>query len=463
MESYWKVQLYVIIRKVIIRHVSPPPKDAAVQDLHPPQSLEIDDDSPQSNGAVMTYSQGRRPLIWPSLLLGMLAGVGLTLVVTQFLVRKPAPPEAVQTTISPPASQTVTIAQVTSGAVAETLAVNGTVKATDLLSIAPQVSGLQIRQVLVREGDGVAAGQVLAELDDTTLQADLRQAEAQLAVAQAQVTQRQAALAQSRASLMEAQQNLKRSEALASRGAISDQELTRQRTQLLTAQEAVGLAGAEVESARSAVRAQQAALERLQTQLTQTAVRAPVAGIVAERRATVGDISSPAVAVVTLIQNNELRLVAEVPQSQLDQVTPGAAVLITSNTDSRLQLRGIVQSIDPVVNVTTRTALVNITLPANDLLKVGMFLRAEITTASRQGLMIPAAAVQPQADGTSQVFLLGPDNQVTARTLELGSRLPARGDQPPLVEVRQGLQAGDQVVTSGVGFLQDGDRVTVSP
>lgn len=434
-----------------------------MHDIHPPQSLEIDDDSVQSNAAVMTYHQGPRPLIWPTLLLGLLAGVGLTLGVTQFLTRKPAPPESVPATVVPPASQVVTIAEVTSAAVAETLAVNGTVKATDLLSIAPQVSGLQIRQVLVREGDGVTVGQVLAQLDDTTLQADLRQAEAQLAVVQAQVTQRQAALAQGRANLMEAQQNLKRSEALANRGAISDQELTRQRTQLLTAQEAVGLAEAEVKSARSGVRAQQAALERLQTQLTQTVVRAPAAGIVAERRATVGDISSPSVAVVTLIQDNQLKLVAEIPQAQLDRVTPGAAVVITSNTDSRLQLRGAIQSIDPVVNATTRTALVNIMLPANDLLKVGMFLRAEITTAVRQGLTIPAAAVQPQADGSSRVFLLGSDNQVTTRILELGSRLPARGDQPPMVEVRRGLQVGDQVVTTGVGFLQDGDRVTVSP
>lgn len=435
-----------------------------MQDLHSPQPLEIDDASVQSNVAVMAYNQGRRPLLgWPTLVLGMVAGVGLTLGVTRLLADRPAPPESVQTAPLPPAGQAVTTAQVASATVAETLAVNGTVQATDLLSIAPQVGGLQIRQVLVREGDAVVAGQVLAQLDDTTLQADRRQAEAQLAVAQAQVTQRQAALAQSRANLTEAQQNLQRSEALADRGAISEQELTRQRTQVLTAQQAVGLAQAEVESARAGVRSQQAALERLQTQLTQTVVRAPVAGIVAERRATLGDISSPATAVVSLIQGNQLKLVAEVPQAQLERVTPGAVAMITSNTDSRVQLQGIVESIDPVVNATTRTAMVNITLPANDGLKVGMFLRAEITTASRQGLTIPAAAVQPRPDGANQVFVVGPDSQVVARSVELGSRLPARGDQPPLVEVRQGLQAGDQVVTSGVGFLQAGDRVTVSP
>ncbi|NJL47289.1 MAG: efflux RND transporter periplasmic adaptor subunit [Leptolyngbyaceae cyanobacterium SM2_5_2] len=400
---------------------------------------------------------------WSGVLVGLGAGVLLTLAGTRFLGGEEKTTADTPAPAPPTATQTVTVASVLAATVADTLAVNGTVQATDLLSIAPQVSGLQIRELRVREGDAVSAGQALASLDDATLQADLRQAQAQLAVAQAQVTQRQAAQAQDQANLVEVQQNLQRSQALADRGAISQQELTRQQTQVLTAQEAVGLARAEVTSAEAGVRSQQAAIERLQTQLTQTTVRAPVAGTIAERRATVGDISSPGTPIVTLIQNNQLKLAAEVPQAQLDRVAIGAPVAITSNTDGRLRLQGTVQSIDPVVNAATRVALVNITLPSSDLLKPGMFLRGDITTASRSGLTIPTTALQPQPDGTSQVFVLGDGNQVTARPVELGNRLPANGNQLAQVEVRQGLQAGEQVVTTGVGFLQDGDVVTVVP
>lgn len=393
--------------------------------------------------------------------MGAGAGVLLTLVGSQILGgREATPPDAPE---PPPAvaTQTVTVATAAPATVADTLAINGSVQATDLLSIAPQASGLQIRQILVREGDAVSAGQAIATLDDATLQADLRQAQAQLSVAQAQVTQRQAGLAQSQATLAEAQANLARNQTLADRGAISQQELGSLRTQTITAQESISLSRAEVQSAEAGVRSQQAAIDRLQTQLTQTTVRAPVAGVVAERLATVGDVSAPGSPIVTLIENNQLELAAEVPQTQLDQVAIGAPVTVTSNADRRIQLQGTVQSIDPVVDAATRVATVNITLPPSDLLRPGIFLRGDITTSSRQGLTIPATALQPQPDGTAQVFVLGEGNVVEARTVELGNRIAASGDAVAQVEVLQGLQAGEQVATSGVGFLQDGDVVTV--
>lgn len=436
-------------------------KDNAVQNLHSPQPLEPS----SSHAAGMTYGNTvpmskARP--WRAVLLGLGAGILLTLLGTRILGGQEAAPDAEETPPPTQASQTVTVAAVAPASVADTLAVNGTVQAVDLLSISPQASGLQIQQLLVREGDAVAAGQVLAILDDATLQADLRQAQAQLSVSQAQVTQREASLAQAQANLAEAQQNLERLRTLAAQGAISQQELTRQQTQTTTAQQSVGLARAEVESAEAGVRSQQAVIDRLQTQLGQTSVRSPVAGIVAERQANVGDVASPGSPIVTLIQNNQLRLVAEVPQTQLDRVAIGAPVAISSTADSRLRLQGTVQSIDPVVNATSRTAQVNISLPGSDLLRSGLFLRGDIRTNSRQGLVIPATALQPQPDGTSLVFVLGEGNQVTARTVELGNRLPTNGDQPAQVEVVQGLQSGEQVVTSGVGFLQDGDIVRIA-
>ncbi|MBE9112937.1 efflux RND transporter periplasmic adaptor subunit [Nodosilinea sp. LEGE 07298] len=405
-------------------------------------------------------ASGRTPPRWSGILLGLGAGVLLTLVGTRLLGgREAAPPEPAET--ASVATQTVTVDPATPATVADTLAINGTVQAIDLLSIAPQASGLQIRQILVREGNAVSAGQAIATLDDATLQADLRQAQAQLTVSQAQVSQQQASLAQAQASLAESQSNLARIQSLADRGAVSQQELTRQRTETANARESVSLARAEVQSAEAGVRSQQAAIDRLQTQLTQTTVRAPVAGVVAERLATVGDVSAPSSPIVTLIENNQLELAAEVPQAQLDRVAIGAPVAITSNADSRVQLQGTVQSINPVVDAATRVATVNVTLPPNDLLRPGIFLRGEVTTSSRQGLTIPAVALQPQPDGTTQVFVLGEGNVVEARTVELGNRIAANGDTAARVEVLQGLQSGEQVVTSGVGFLQDGDVVTV--
>jgi HlyD family secretion protein len=345
--------------------------------------------------------------------------------------------------------------------VQDTLTVNGTVQAVDLLAVTPQVGGLQIRQMLVGEGESVSAGQPLAVLDTETLQADIRQEQAQLAVARAQVTQRRAAQAQAQATLAEAQQNLSRLQSLADRGAISQQELTRQQTEVATSREAVGLARAEVESAEATVRSQQAAIDRLQTQLNQATVRAPAAGIVAERFANIGDVASTSNPIISLIQNNKLELEAEVPQAQLDRVSLGAPVNITSSSDSRIDLQGSVQDINPVLDSQTRTAIVNIGLPPSDLLRPGMFLRGDIVTSSRQGVVVPSTAVLPQQDGDTLVYVLGPDNQAQARSVETGQRLPANGDQPARVEILSGLEAGEVVIVTGVGYLQDGDLVEV--
>lgn len=395
------------------------------------------------------------------LLIGLGAGILLALGVGRLMggdSPETATPPAPQTQT---ASQTVAVAQAQVAPIQTTLMVNGTVSAVDLLEVTPQVSGLQIRQVLVREGDAVTAGQSLASLDDTTLQADIRRQEAQVAVAQAQVKQQRAALAQAQATLSEAQQNLERYRSLAEQGAVSQEELTSRQTQAATAREAVGVAQANVESAAANVRSQQAELDRLRTQLSQTVVRAPAAGVVAERRATVGDVSSSSTPVVTLIQNNQLELEAEVPQAQLDQVVVGAPVTITSSSDSRIRLQAAVRSINPLVEADTRTAIVKIGLPPSDLLRPGMFLQGEVVTGKRQGIVVPTDAVLPQADGLNQVYVLGPNNQVTARSVDLGTRLPPKEGQPARVEVTQGLQPGESVVTSGAGYLQDGDGVQV--
>jgi len=416
---------------------------------------------PAAEPVAYASEQPRRRFPASALLLGIGAGVLLTLGAGRLIGGAgpaPAPEEPPAPAV---AAQTVTAAAATLAPLADSLTVNGTVQAVDLLEVAPQVSGLQIRQVLVREGDRVVAGQVLATLDDATLQAQIRQQQAEISVAEASVVQRRAALAQAEASRREAQQDLARLQTLAERGAISQQDLNRQQTQALTAQESVGLAQAEVDSAQARVRSQQAALEQLQTQLTQTTLRAPAGGIVAARRATVGDVSSTSTPLFTLIQDGQLDLDGEVPQSQLQAVQVGATVTVTSSTDERIRLQGVVRTIDPVVDATTRLATVNISLPASDLLRPGMFLQGDILISSRQGLVIPATATQPQSDGQVRVYVVTPEGIATARSVTVGQRLPATADQPDRVEITAGLQPGETVVTTGVGYLQDGDQVTV--
>lgn len=399
---------------------------------------------------------------YTKLFVGIGLGIVLALIGSRLLSRpttSDAAPVAAPAAVS---AQTVTTAPVQVSQVAEQLTVTGTVQPSDLLGITPQISGLQVRDVLVEEGDRVVTGQPLVILNDIELQTQIQQASAQIEVAQAAVQQEQAGLAQSEAALAEANANLERYRMLAEQGAVSAEELDSRATQAITAQEAVGVAKANVASAKATVRSRESELARLRNQLTYTIIEAPADGIVAERPVSVGNVSSTSEAVVTLIRNNQLELSAEVPQAQLSQIRVGVPAVVTASTDPSIRATGTVQEIQPLVDPQTRTAQVIIQLPASDRLRSGMFLTADIQVDVQSGLTIPSPALLPQPDGSTRVYVLGPDSTAIARPVTVGPRLPGNGSQPARVEILEGLSTGEQVIVLGASYVQEGDVVTVA-
>ncbi|MGB3404223.1 MAG: efflux RND transporter periplasmic adaptor subunit [Microcoleaceae cyanobacterium] len=434
------------------------------------------------------------------------------------------PPVAVVSESSSSAAQTVTVTPVQLGTVQQTLEATGTVEAYDLLPVLPQASGLQIQQVLVDQGDLVQQGEVMAVLDNSIIQtqilqaqaevesqrsavlqrqaalgqtqANLAQAEAGVVEARSILVQKQARLAEAKANLAQARREVERYEQLTDAGAVSRQELETRITAAQTAQEAVRVAEADISAAQAQiqsaqariqsvradaqsaeanirtaeaqVRSRQAAVEQIKTQLQQTTVSSPATGIVAERSARVGDVTNGSNKLFSIIAENQLELQVKVPETQLPQVKIGAPVLITSDADQNLKVRGQVREIAPLIDPDSRKATVKVDLPPmrslpNSMLRPGMFLRAEITTNTTQGLKVPAKAVIPQAGGGSIVYRLTGDDTVEATTVEVGELEGSfNGDlSQAMVAVKQGLRAGDRVVVSGAAYLKDGDRVNV--
>ena len=217
-----------------------------------------------------------------------------------------------------------------------------------------------------------------------------------------------------------------------------------------------------IDSAIANVSSKEALLAVEETQLAQTLVKAPADGIVGERIARVGDVTSGSKMLFSLIKDNQLELQLKVPETQLAQVKIGEKVQITSDADPRIKIFGIVREIAPLVDEESREATVKIDLPQSDLLRPGMFLRATITTATTQGLKIPAKAVLPQADETSIVYVLADNNQVKAVPVEIGKIISKSSDLANAkIEIKNGLKLGDRVVVTGAGYLKDGDKVKI--
>lgn len=451
---------------------------------------------------------GDRPKRW---VVPLLMGVGIGLVVavgaTQLLPAKSgrAPQAGATPTAAVAPSMSVTVAPVETTTVAQTLDATGTVAAYDLLPVLSQVSGLQVKQVLAEEGAFVRVGQILAVLDNSVLQTQLSQSLAQLeasksgvgqkqaalgqaragvAQAQAGVAQAQANFAQSRANLGQVERALKRYKTLASQGAISLQDLDTRVTAVQTAAQAAQVAKANISSAeagisnaraaissaeanvRSAeadVRNSEARVQQIKTQIGQTQVLAPASGIVAEKIARVGDVTSGNQKLFSIIRDGIVELQLKIPDTQLSEVRVGAPVRVTSNADARIRFLGKVREIAPTVDQQSRQATVKIDLPSSSLLKPGMFLRAAITAETAQGLTIPAKAVMRQADGKAIVYVLEGNDTARAQTVEVGTT--AGGTSGDLstarVEIKSGLKAGDRAIVKGAGYLKDGEKVQV--
>jgi HlyD family secretion protein len=396
---------------------------------------------------------------WRGLVLGLGLGAAIATVGIQLASGdRSAAPAPVQ--LAAASSQSVTVAPAALTRVTQTVDVTGSVAAFDLLPISAQVTGLQIQQILVEEGQTVETGQILAVLDSSVLKSQLNQAQADAASTQAVVQQKRAALAQEQATLAQANTDLRRYQSLAQAGAISQKDLDSYATASKTAQESVNVARANISSAEADVASETAHIQQLQTQIEQTFVRSPSSGMIAEKVARVGNVTGSD-KLFSLIRNGALELQAKVPETELSQIKIGALARISSDADRRINLQGRVREISPLVDSQSRQATVKIDLPASSLLRSGMFLKAAVTIQTDQALTVPATAVLPQSDGGSLVYVLEGGDTVHAKPVEIGTRQDSGDPSKARIAIRSGLKPGDRVVVAGAGYVKDGDRVTV--
>ena len=441
---------------------------------------------------------------------GLFLGVGLGVLLTLGATRLFFTPTASNTedseltnvTKSVVPAQAVTVTEVKTTDIDSTLDASGTVAAYERTPVMSQAAGLQITEILAERGDFVNQGQVLARLNNQVLKAQkieaegaVAQAEARLdeiqagsraeeiAQAEARVANAKSALVQAESDLDLVQKRVERNRTLQAEGAITRDRLDEVLNQEQVAQSDLAGAKASLQEAQQALaqlkagsrpqtiaQAQaelvqaQGRLQAIEAQLADTTIVAPSSGIIASRDARVGQITSTSEMLFSIIKDGRLELRLQVPETLIGKIKPRQKVKITSNADRNLNLTGEVREIDPLINESSRQAIVKVDLPSGTNLKPGMFLKAAIGTNTSQGQVVPIEALLPQSGDRgierSQrfaiAFILQDDNTVKAKTVEMGQILPEQK-----VEVISGLQPGDRIVLKGAAYLKDGDRVTI--
>jgi RND family efflux transporter MFP subunit len=307
---------------------------------------------------------------------------------------------------------------------AQTLSANGNVAAWQEAIIGNETDGLRLSEVKVNVGDQVRRGQVLATFAAETVAADLAQI--------------QAGVGEARAHFAEAVKNAQRARDAKGTGAWSEQQINRYLT--------------EEQTAKARLEAQQAAAKIQQLRLKQTRVLASDSGVISSRSATMGAVLPTGQELFRLIRQNRLEWRAEVTSAELAHLKSGDPASITTPGGSIVQ--GKMRMIAPTVDQKTRLGLVYVDLPGHPELKTGMFAKGKFELGSDNALTVLQQAVVMR-DGFSYVFKLGTDNRVSQVKVRIGRR---SGDR---IEVLDGLQTDAVLVTSGAGFLNDGDLVKV--
>lgn len=355
------------------------------------------------------------------------------------------------------------------GPVVQTLAMVGRVASPAEVRLTAREPAA-VTQVPVHEGDHVAAGALLVQMDDDEARALVLQAEAALAQAEAQSTQVRtvtsktaaAALDQARAQREEAERVHVRDQALFEAGTLTSAEADEARTALTVARSrertaelqaaAVSKRGVEWQAAVAARMFAEAGLLAARERVERLRVLAPAAGLVTSRAIEVGEVAQPGTDLVTLVLDGPRRIIVEPDERNLGSLHAGQPALASAEAFPQQVFATEVEHIAPAVDPLRGTIEVWLrVLDQSAPLRTDMTVSVDITIDERDdALTLPAAAVRDLATDAPWVLVVE-DGRAARRAIALG----LRGDE--VVEVRAGLQESDRVIGPEHREIADGD------
>ena len=344
----------------------------------------------------------------------------------------------------------------------------GTIKPYEEIMVYPRVAG-ELTNYSVYPGDRVTAGQPIATLDASELTTGVAEAvaevstmETDLEMSKIEVDEQKSAIAQIEADLDYLNLKKDRFARLVKDGVISqdefdvvDSEVRSKEANLKQARVKLARMGAMVTNNRAKINQAKAKVDTAKVMQGYTTINSPISGIVQERNVDPGVVVQPSMGIVKIGNYDQVRLQANVAQSDAVNINPGTTIVATVPGSNIPPIKGKITSIFPQANSQTRTVTVEAVIDNSDgQLLSGKFLEMKIVTARKpSAITVPQAAVVEFQDQSSVWVVEG--DTVTAQPVTLGM---STGDR---VEVTSGLESGQAVVTSGQNRLVENAPVAV--
>ncbi len=329
----------------------------------------------------------------------------------------------------------------------------GTVRARSSVAIASKIMGY-VRELKVKLGDNVSAGELLAVVDSRDLDAAYRQAQAARDEASSARTEAENGVSSAAARLDLVKATFRRMQDLFDKKSISDQEYDEAQASLKAAQSAYDMAVSRRAQTAAKIRQAEEALSSAGIERGYAEIRSPLAGVITEKQVDPGSLALPGAPLLTIEQAGAYRLEAAVEEAQLGSTRVGDPVTVQLDAFDRTipaHVTEIVPSVDPA----SRAFTVKIDLPRLPRLRSGIFGRARFARGSHQVIAIPEAAISQQ--GQVELVMVVEDGFAHTRLITTGAK---QGNQ---VEVLSGLNAGDQVVSPRQPNLADGQPAESRP
>lgn len=371
----------------------------------------------------------------------------------------------------------VDVIRVKDGFLVEPTEYIGTTEPVKAIILRSQTEG-QLLDLMVDVGDRIYAGQMIARIDDTLLQAEVAKAEAQLASLNAQVLQAQgevesakAEVESAKATFNQAQIDAERLESLYNEGAIAKREVELAYTTaknalqgVKSAQAQVNIRKAEVETAKGQIKTQQALISVEKKKLAYTEIKSPSNGYVLERFTESGNLLQPGNEVIKIGDFSQVKVSVSVSELELKNMKLNQNVKIKLDAFPNQTFSGIIKRISPAADATVRQIPVEIIIDnPQQLISSGLLARVRFLDTQKVPLIIPQNALELSVDDSensnSSVFVVdetGESTQVIARQVILGE------SQNGKVEVIAGLNAQERLVIRSSKPLKSGETVKLS-
>lgn len=293
----------------------------------------------------------------------------------------------------------------------DTIEALGTLRANETVTLTATVTE-QVQSVNFEDGQRVKKGDILIEMRGA---------------------QQKAELAAEQATLAEAKRQLDRIRPLVASGAASQSALDTRLREYQTAN---------------------ARLDAIRARLGDRIITAPFDGVLGLRNISIGTVLQPGTTITTLDDDSIMKLDFSVPAHFLPALETGLEITATAQGYENQKFTGTITSIASQIDPITRAVIVRATLPNPDLiLKPGLLMRVNISSNPRQAILIPEEAILSQARNN---FVFTTDGHTaTRKQVTLGTR------RPGLVEITQGLDAGDTIITHGHMNLTSGAAINL--